>query len=81
FTTEDKPGALVSVLGVFQAAGINLSHIDKRPQGRERWTYTFFVDALGHREDAVMAAAIEEAKSHCREIFILGSYPRSRRIL
>ncbi|HEX8821153.1 MAG TPA: prephenate dehydratase [Archangium sp.] len=81
FTTEDKPGALVSVLGVFQAAGINLSHIDKRPQGRERWTYTFFVDALGHREDQAMAAAVEEAQSHCRELFILGSYPRSRRIL
>ncbi|WNG35583.1 chorismate mutase [Archangium violaceum] len=81
FTTEDKPGALATVLGIFQEAGINLSHIDKRPQGRERWTYTFFVDALGHREDPAMAAAIEKVKTHCRELFILGSYPRSRRIL
>ncbi|HYO59263.1 chorismate mutase [Archangium sp.] len=81
FTTEDKPGALVLVLGVFQSAGINLSHIDKRPQGRERWTYTFFVDAVGHREDPAMAAAIEQAQAHCRELFVLGSYPRSRRIL
>jgi chorismate mutase / prephenate dehydratase len=81
FTTDDKPGALVSVLGVFQSAGINLSHIDKRPQGRERWTYTFFVDALGHREDPAMVAAIEQAQTHCRELFVLGSYPRSRRIL
>jgi chorismate mutase/prephenate dehydratase len=81
FTTEDKPGALVSVLGVFQSAGINLSHIDKRPQGRERWTYTFFIDALGHREDPAMVAAIEQAQAHCRELFILGSYPRSLRIL
>ncbi|HYO73183.1 MAG TPA: chorismate mutase [Archangium sp.] len=81
FTTEDKPGALVSVLGVFQSAGINLSHIDKRPQGRERWTYTFFVDALGHREEPAMVAAIEQAQTHCRELFVLGSYPHSRRIL
>ncbi|HEX5747867.1 MAG TPA: chorismate mutase [Archangium sp.] len=81
FTTDDKPGALVSVLGVFQSAGINLSHIDKRPQGRERWTYTFFVDALGHREDPAMVAAIEQAQTHCRDLFVLGSYPRSRRIL
>ncbi|WP_083681792.1 chorismate mutase [Archangium sp. Cb G35] len=81
FTTEDKPGALVSVLGVFQSAGINLSHIDKRPQGRERWTYTFFVDALGHREEPAMIAAIEQAQTHCRELIVLGSYPRSRRIL
>jgi chorismate mutase/prephenate dehydratase len=81
FTTDDKPGALVSVLGVFQDAGINLTHIDKRPQGRERWTYTFFVDALGHREDRTMATAIEEAGTHCREFIVLGSYPRSRRSL
>ncbi|WP_052517529.1 chorismate mutase [Archangium violaceum] len=81
FTTDDKPGALVSVLGVFQSAGINLSHIDKRPQGRERWTYTFFVDALGHRDEPTMIAAIEQAQTHCRELIVLGSYPRSRRIL
>ncbi|HYO69948.1 MAG TPA: prephenate dehydratase, partial [Archangium sp.] len=67
--------------GVFQSAGIILSHIDKRPQGRERWTYTFFVDALGHREDAAMVAAVEQAQTHCRELIVLGSYPRSRRIL
>ena len=82
FTTDDSPGALVSVLGVFQAAGINLTHIDKRPRGLgENWAYTFFVDALGHREEPKMADTIEQARAHCRELFILGSYPRSRRIL
>lgn len=82
FVTEDKPGALASVLGDFQAAGINLSHIDKRPRGRgENWAYTFFIDALGHREDPAMATAIERARAHCRELLVLGSYPRSRRIL
>ena len=82
FVTEDKPGALASVLGDFQAAGINLSHIDKRPRGRgENWAYTFFIDALGHREDPEMATAIERARAHCRELLVLGSYPRSRRIL
>lgn len=81
FTTDDKPGALVEVLNVFQTAGINLSHIDKRPRGRENWTYTFFVDALAHREDPVMMDALERARAHCRELIVLGSYPRSRRIL
>jgi chorismate mutase/prephenate dehydratase len=82
FVTDDKPGALASVLGDFQAAAINLSHIDKRPRGRgENWAYTFFIDALGHREDPGMATAIERARAHCRELLVLGSYPRSRRIL
>jgi chorismate mutase/prephenate dehydratase len=81
FQTADKPGALVSVLQVFDRAGINLSHIDKRPSGRENWTYTFFIDAQGHRDDPSMTEAIREASEHCQEMVVLGSYPRSRRIL
>ncbi len=81
FTTADKPGALVSVLQVFDRAGINLSHIDKRPSGQNNWAYTFFIDAQGHRDDPLMAGAIKEAEGHCRELTVLGSYPRSKRIL
>jgi chorismate mutase/prephenate dehydratase len=81
FTTEDKPGALVEVLGAFHSSGINLSHIDKRPSGRENWAYTFFVDAVGHQEDEAMQTALSRAGAHCKELRVLGSYPRSRRIL
>jgi chorismate mutase/prephenate dehydratase len=81
FNTVDKPGALVDVLLVFKEAGINLSHIDKRPSGKTNWEYTFFVDLLGHRDDRPVAAALREAASHCKELIVLGSYPRSKRIL
>ncbi len=81
FTTLDKPGALVGVLSVFDRAGINLTHIDKRPSGRSSWTYTFFIDASGHIDDPWFAAAVTQAKGHCQELFVLGSYPRSTRIL
>lgn len=81
FTTPDKPGALVSVLRVFQDAEINLSHIDKRPSGRTNWEYTFFIDALGHRDSERMAKAIETAAAICSDLVVLGSYPRSQRVL
>ncbi len=81
FNTADKPGALVDVLLVFKEAGINLSHIDKRPSGRTNWEYTFFVDLLGHRDDRRVAGAMREAASHCKELIVLGSYPRAKRIL
>ncbi len=81
FNTSDKPGALVDVLAVFRDAGINLSHIDKRPSGQSNWEYTFFIDALGHREDPGMAAAVARATAHCKNLHVLGSYPRSKRIL
>ena len=81
FATVDKPGALVEVLSVFERAGVNLSHIEKRPSGRTNWTYTFFIDALGHRDGDALRGAVEEATRHCRELIVLGSYPRSTRIL
>ena len=81
FTTSDKPGALVDVLGEFRDAGVNLSHIDKRPSGRENWQYTFFIDALGHLDDESMSQAISWASDHCVELKVLGSYPMSQRVL
>ncbi len=81
FRTEDAPGALLEVLAAFARHGVNLSHIDKRPSGRENWTYTFFVDALGHRHDRALVAAVEDARAHCRELTVLGAYPRARRVL
>jgi len=81
FTTPDEPGALVRVLQAFQRAGVNLTHIDKRPSGRVNWTYTFFIDAAGHQEDESMARAIDDARALCQELTVIGSYPRSRRIL
>jgi len=81
FTTLDKPGALVEALSVFDRAGINLTHIDKRPSGRENWRYTFLIDAQGHREDARMQDALREAAGHCQELIVLGSYPRATRVL
>lgn len=81
FTTPDTPGALVRVLSVFDRAGVNLTHIDKRPSARENWRYTFFIDAQGHRDSPSLAYAIREAAAHCQELTVLGSYPRATRIL
>jgi chorismate mutase/prephenate dehydratase len=81
FVTLDKPGALVSVLHEFDKAGVNLTHIDKRPAGRINWTYRFYIDAQGHATDPKLSAAIPAARAHCQEVTVLGSYPRSQRIL
>jgi chorismate mutase/prephenate dehydratase len=81
FSTADEPGALVRVLTAFERHGVNLTHIDKRPSGRINWTYTFFVDAVGHRESPVLAGAIDAARAHCKDLHVLGSYPRAQRVL
>ena len=77
FTTAHKPGALAEVLDVFKESGINLTDIEKRPSKKVNWEYYFFIDAQGHCDDERMIQAISQAKQHCLQLTVLGSYPRS----
>lgn len=81
FTTAHKPGALAEVLDVFRDNGINLTDIEKRPSKKVNWEYYFFIDAQGHSDDPGMKKAIEEAKKHCLQLTVLGSYPRAAEVL
>jgi len=77
FTTAHRAGALAEVLNVFSRFGINLTNIDTRPSQRRNWEYYFFVDAEGHSEDENLARALTEAREHCGELLVLGSFPRA----
>lgn len=79
--TKNQPGALAEALAAFRSADVNLTHIDKRPSGRENWTYTFFLDAEGHRDDSKILLAADRARPAVQSLTILGSYPRATRIL
>jgi chorismate mutase/prephenate dehydratase len=81
FSTAHKTGALVDVLNVFQQYGINMTNIGSRPNKKREWEYYFFVDFLGHREDDSVKKALAEAKQHCLQLSVLGSFPRSASIL
>ena len=77
FTTAHRAGALSRVLEVFSRYGINLTNIDTRPSKRRNWEYYFFVDAEGHCQDDNFRQALAEAKEHCGEMHVLGSFPRA----
>ena len=81
FTTEHKPGALASVIEAFSRHGVNLTHIDKRPSRRVNWEYCFFIDCEGHTDDPAVTAAMEDARTHCIQLTVLGSFPRARSTL
>jgi chorismate mutase/prephenate dehydratase len=81
FTTAHKPGALAEVLDVFRDTGINLTDIEKRPSKKVNWEYYFFIDAQGHIDDEAMKKAIDDAKKHCLQLTVLGSYPRAAEVL
>ena len=69
------------MLEVFRKHKLNLTHIDKRPSKRVNWEYYFFVDFLGHATDANVNAAMEEARQHCLQLTILGSFPRAKEVM
>ena len=70
-------GALRRTLELFDAEGVNLTHIESRPSRKGAWEYVFVVEVEGHREDAHVARALERLRERCGEVTLLGSYPRA----
>lgn len=81
FSTAHRTGALVDVLNVFREYDINMTNIGSRPNKKREWEYYFFVDILGHRLDEHVKKALAEAKGHCLQLSLLGSFPRSVTVL
>src|SRR4030042_859815 len=77
FSTAHKAGALAGALEVFKRYNINLTNIESRPGKKREWEYIFFMDFLGHRVDERVQSALEEARQHCLQLSILGSFPRA----
>jgi chorismate mutase/prephenate dehydratase len=81
FSTAHKAGALADVLDVFKRYNINMTNIESRPSKKRQWEYYFFVDFLGHRTDKNVRDGMEEARKHCLQLSILGSFPRATELL
>lgn len=75
FATQDRIGALHDSLAAFKRHRINLTKIESRPSKKKAWEYYFFVDFIGHCEDARVKRALAELARHTMLIKILGSYP------
>jgi len=81
FSTAHKAGALADVLEIFRRYSINLTNIESRPSKKREWEYYFFVDFLGHRTEERVQVGLEEARQHCLQLSILGSFPRAKEVL
>ena len=81
FTTAHKAGALVDVLDIFRKNGLNLASIESRPSRKREWEYYFFVDFMGHKSDDAVKKALEEARQHCLQLSVLGSFPKNTSVL
>lgn len=73
---EDRAGVLVGVLQELAQAGINMTKLESRPSKAVLGDYIFLIDLEGHRDDPVVAAALERIAARTGLFKVFGSYPR-----
>ncbi len=71
----DRPGALYDTLAVLASHNVNLTRIESRPVKGEPGNYLFFLDMLGHMEDADISAGCAALRDKVAHYKWLGSYP------
>lgn len=74
---RNEPGALHNLLEPFHREGIDLTRVETRPSRTGKWTYVFFVDFKGHKDDPKVAAVLTEVSAVVAELRVLGSYPKA----
>lgn len=71
----NEPGSLASFLQAFYKAGINLTKLESRPvKGDKHFTYWFFVEFDGHRDDPNIREILDQ---HSNAVRWLGSYVKA----
>jgi chorismate mutase/prephenate dehydratase len=75
FSSKDRVGALHDMLVPFKMNKINLTKIESRPSKRKAWDYYFFVDLIGHKDEARVKKALGQLENKCKFLKVLGSYP------
>jgi chorismate mutase/prephenate dehydratase len=71
----NQPGAMHALIEPFARHGVSMSRIESRPARTGLWEYLFFVDLVGHRDDAPVNAALTELTGKALFLKLLGSYP------
>ncbi len=78
FAIKHEPGALYGIIGILSKAGINLTKIASRPQKDKVWEYNFYLDFEGNLHKEENAAALEEIRTMCSFLKVLGTYPMEK---
>ncbi len=79
-SAQNKPGAVHDLLTPLKAHGVSMSKFESRPArgfGGSQWAYVFFIDIDGHRQDPLVARALEDLRGQVGFLKELGSYPKA----
>lgn len=76
-SAKDQAGALIEILQPLAKHGVSMTSIETRPERPNKWAYVFFIDMLGHIDDANVQLAINEIRPKVKDLRVLGSYPKA----
>lgn len=74
FACPHRSGSLAGVLGIFGDYGVNLTEIHSRPDGKNPWSYLFYVDFTGNLKDERIRALFYQLFEELPFVKIIGSY-------
>ena len=78
FSVRNEPGTLVRALGVIADHRINMTKLESRPSREGSWEYVFWVDVDSDvcDDDGPGAAFLDDLRSVCVWVRVMGCYPR-----
>lgn len=76
-SVPDRAGAVHSMIEPLARHGVSMKRLESRPSRQGLWEYLFYIDLLGHRDDAPVAAALKEMAERASFCRVVGSYPRA----
>ena len=56
---------------------MNMTRIESRPSRLQHWTYMFYVDFVGHRDEERVRTALVELEQRTDFCKVIGSFPRA----
>ena len=76
-SVKNKPGALYDLLEPFRRYNLDMTRLESRPSPSSKWSYVFFIDFAGHKEDEAAINVLSELSENVVDLKVLGSYPRA----
>lgn len=76
FSTDDNPGALLTVLEILKAHSLNMTKIESRPAKKKLGQYVFYTDFVTSGDNAALREVFAEIEDCAKDLRFLGRYPQ-----
>ena len=74
-SVKNQPGAVHDLLVPLKQHGVSMSRFESRPARSGQWEYYFYIDVVGHPDEAHVGRALHELRDACAFFKVLGTYP------